>query len=168
MDFSSIVYVPNRLRSRVRDMRTRARTKSGLLEPPEGLVGFSKRLFPRDADILQEVEVVALGNFAQRPALAGTRKPSADCRARTGDEPANPRFRTRQGAGSDIRVGNEGGHGRAPILVRGRAAARPDGAGSIGAGRPCPQSIVSRGCPSFIHGGGVASLSPTAECAEVI
>ena len=42
-----------------------------MLEPPEGLVGFSKRLFSRDADILQEVEVVALRNFAQRAALAG-------------------------------------------------------------------------------------------------
>jgi len=71
MDFSPIVYVPNRLRNPVRDVRTRVRTKSGVLEPPEGLVGFSKRLFPRDADILQEVEVVAIGNFAQCPALAG-------------------------------------------------------------------------------------------------
>src|SRR6202040_4181082 len=82
--------------------------KSGGLEPPEGLVGLSKRLFLGDADVLQQVEVVALGNFAQRPALAGTRKPSADCRARTGDDPANPRFRTRQGACSDIPVGNQG------------------------------------------------------------
>jgi len=143
----------------------------GVLEPPEGLVGFSKRLFPRDADILQEVEVVALGDFAQRPALAGTRKPSADCRAYAGDEPAKLRFRTRQGARSDIPegqpVGNQGGHGRAPMLVPGRSA-RPDGAGSIGAGKTCAQSIVSRGCPSFIHGGGVASISPTAECAEII
>jgi LysR family glycine cleavage system transcriptional activator len=48
----------------------------------------------------------------------------------------------------------------AGLLTWCRAAARPDGARSIGAGRPCPQSIVSRGCPSFIHGGGVASLSP--------
>jgi hypothetical protein len=38
--------------------------KSDVLEPPEGLVGFSKRLFLRDADVLQEVKVVALGNFA--------------------------------------------------------------------------------------------------------
>src|ERR1700732_1354235 len=130
MDFSSIEYVPNRLRSRVRDMRTRARTKSGVLEPPEGLVGFSKRLFPRDADILQEVEVVAIGNFAQRPALAGTRKPSADCRACAGDEPAKLRFRTRQGAWSDIPeeqpVGNQGGHGRAPMLVPGRSAGQTE------------------------------------------
>src|SRR3984893_4319077 len=53
---------------------------------------------------------------------------------------------------------------RAPNLAPDWAAARPDGAGSIGAGEACPQSIVSRGCPSFIHGGVVASLSPTAEC----
>jgi hypothetical protein len=142
----------------------------GVLEPPEGLVGFSKRLFPRDADILQEVEVVALGNFAQRPALAGTRKPSDDYRACAGDKPANPRFRARQGAWSDIPqgqpVGNQGGHGWARLLVPGRR--RPDGAGSIGAGKACAQSIVSRGCPSFIDGGGVASLSPTAECVEII
>src|SRR5690348_11910337 len=102
MVFSPVVYVPNPLRKPVRDVRTRARPRRvGVLEPPEGLVGFSQRLFPRDADVLQEVEVVALGNFAQRPALAGTREPSADCRACAGDEPANPRFRTRQGAWRD-------------------------------------------------------------------
>src|ERR1700738_564075 len=52
-------------------------------------------------------------------------------------------------------------------LIPGRAS-RPDGAGSIGAGKACPQSMVSRDCPNFIHGGEVASLSPTAECDETI
>src|SRR5205823_571635 len=55
--------------------------KSRALTLPEGLVGFSKRLFLRDADVLQEVKVVALGNIAQRAALAGAGKTSADGRA---------------------------------------------------------------------------------------
>jgi len=45
-------------------------------------------------------------------------------------------------------------------LVPGRAAAGSDGAGPVGADRPCPQSIVSRGCPSFLHGGGLARSLP--------
>jgi hypothetical protein len=32
----------------------------------------------RDPDVLQEVKVVAFGNFAQRAALAGAGEPSAD------------------------------------------------------------------------------------------
>src|SRR5919108_1987590 len=37
---------------------------SRALAPPEGLVGFAQRLFLREADVLQQVGVVALGNFA--------------------------------------------------------------------------------------------------------
>jgi hypothetical protein len=78
----------------------------------------------------------------------------------------------REDAGGDTpgeqRAGIWYGHARAPNLVSGRGLARPDGAGSIGAGRHCLQSIVSLGCPSFVHGGDVATLYPTAECTEVI
>ena len=79
--------------------------ESSVLAPPERLVGFSERLFLRDADVLKQVKVIALGNFAQRPALAETRDPSADCRACAGDEPAKPRFRMRQGTWGDIPEG---------------------------------------------------------------
>src|SRR4029077_20164957 len=34
------------------------------LSPPERLIGLAKSLFPRDADILQEVNVVGLGDLA--------------------------------------------------------------------------------------------------------
>ena len=99
--------------------------KSGALTPPEGLVGFSQRLCLRDADILEQVQVVALGNLAQRPALARPGEPSADCRARAGDEPADRRFRLREDAGGDTpgeqRAGIWYGHARAPNLVPGQA-----------------------------------------------
>jgi hypothetical protein len=142
-----------------------------LVSPPEGLVGFSQSLFLCDADVLEHVKVVALRNLAQHPTLAGSGEPSADSRARAGDEPADRRFEWEKTPGAislASRVRAFGMTCQRSESGAGPGLGRPDGAGSIGASRHCRQSIVSRGCPSFIHGGGVASLSPTAERAEVI
>ena len=100
MVFSPIVYCPQIDAEIGAGPEDAARAGSRVLAPPEGLAGFSKRLFLGDADVLQEVKVVALGDFAQRPALAGAREPSADCRARAGDEPADRRFRMGRSRGA--------------------------------------------------------------------
>ena len=101
--------------------------KSRSSAPPEGLVGFSQSLFLCDADVLEQVKVAAFGNLAQRPALARPGEPSDDCRARAGEEPADRRFRIREGARGDIngeqRAGIWYGHASAPNLVPGRGLA---------------------------------------------
>ena len=93
----------------------RASTDPRALVPPEGFVRLPQRLFARDADILQQVEVVALGNLAQRPALPGTREPSGNCQTRAREESPKPGFRTRQGTCGGIvegsPAGSRDGHG---------------------------------------------------------
>jgi hypothetical protein len=48
------------------------------LRPPEGLIRLAKRFFLRDADVLQEMKVVAFGDLAQCAALARTGDPAGD------------------------------------------------------------------------------------------
>src|SRR5262249_21182765 len=91
------------------------RAKLGL-RPPEGLISLAKSLFPRDADILQEVIVGAFSDLTQRAPLARARDPAGD-RAAAADPAAalfSPAPRTASAAPS--------GRRRVRIVITGSGA----------------------------------------------
>ena len=60
------------------------------LPPPEGLVGFSKRLLLRDADVFEEVVVVAFGDLAECASLPRACNPLSYRRGQAGNLAVEP------------------------------------------------------------------------------
>ena len=60
------------------------------LPPPKGLVGLAKRLLLRDANVLEELVVVAFGDFAKCASLLRACNPFPDRRRQTRDQTGNP------------------------------------------------------------------------------
>ena len=73
------------------------------LEPPERRVRLAKRLLPRYANVLEQVDIVLLGDFPQRPALTRARDPSTDRRTYGGDRAFRLGFAVRHDAGGSHR-----------------------------------------------------------------
>jgi hypothetical protein len=73
--------------------------------PPKGFVGFAERIRLGDADIPEEVAVVAFGQFAKRPALAGACEPATGCREHSGKYGFKPLSRMECGTQRNPAVG---------------------------------------------------------------
>jgi hypothetical protein len=63
---------------------------AGELQPPEGLVSFAERLPLRDANVFEEVVIVALGDLAECTPLPRGCNPLADRRIHAHNQAADP------------------------------------------------------------------------------
>ena len=66
------------------------------LPPPKGLVGLAKRLLLRDANVFEEVMIVAFGDLAECAALPRACNPLSDRRGQARNQAVNPWSLTNQ------------------------------------------------------------------------
>ena len=92
------------------------------LGPPERLVRLAKRLLPRYANVLEQVDIVLLGDFPQRPALTRARDPSTDRRTQGGDRAFRLGSAVRHDAGGSQRALDPLGQG---TMTRALSVAAP-------------------------------------------